>query len=139
MAQDQKKKESLFSEKVTVRGKWVAVMNSLRNDRGIILTPFYTRCVKKNEIHEFIACDKSAIPDKPIDHIAYLGFGEVMQGGVIEIGDRLYLKDHPIGTILGFDETHFPNHYNVIIKVDILLTGFALKIKPTDNFSIKNK
>lgn len=131
-----KKEVSLFSEKINIRGKWVAVMDYVRHDRGIILTSFNTRCFKKHEIHEFIVCSTNAIPNEPIDNVTYLGFGEITQGGVVEVGDIMYQEDRPIGTIFGFDETHMPNHYNIIIKTDNPLTGFAMGIKSTDVFSI---
>ncbi|MEK6885099.1 MAG: hypothetical protein AABY22_36040, partial [Nanoarchaeota archaeon] len=81
-------------------------------------------------------CDSNAIPNKPINNIAYLGFGEIIEGGIVEVGDIIYLKNRPLGIILGFDETHFPNHYNIIIKSEKLITGLALEIKPKDIFSI---
>jgi hypothetical protein len=131
-----KKLEKLFSEKTKVSCKWVAIMDYTRHDRGIIITAFRTRCFEKNEIHEFIACSNTSLPDKPIDKVAYLGFGEIIQGGVVEVGDVMYSGKNPIGTIMGFDETHMPNHYNIIIKTDNPLSGFALKIKLSDVFSI---
>ncbi len=131
-----RKLDSIFSEKRNLQGKWVAIMNFSKKDRGINLTAFHTRCLLKNEIHEFILCAEDTDPSKPIDKVFYLGFGEIAKGGVIEVGDTLYLKDKPFGTVLGFDETHFPNHYNILIKTQYLKTGLELEVKAEDEFSI---
>jgi len=131
-----KKTDSIFSDKRTLNGKWVAVMNFSKQDRGINLTGFRTRCLLKNEIHEFILCADDTDPNKPIDKVFYLGFGEIIEGGVVEVGDTLYLGDEVFGTVLGFDETHFPNHYNILIKTRHLKTGLELGVKAEDEFLI---
>jgi hypothetical protein len=40
------------------------------------------------------------------------------------------LDEEPIGTVLGFDETHEPNHINVIIGVARRRTGRELQFAP---------
>jgi hypothetical protein len=129
---------SIFSEKRTIKGKFVAIMNFSNPKRGINLTEFKTRCLLKSEIHEFILCAEDTDPSKPIDKVFYLGFGELLEGGVMEIGDTLYLGDKPFGTILGFDETHFPNHYNILITTKHLQTGLELGVKAEDGFSVRH-
>lgn len=132
-----KKTDSIFSEKRTLLGKFVAVMNFSKLDRGINLTEFRTRCLLKNDIHEFILCSEDTDPNSPIDKVFYLGFGEFTEGGVMEIGDTLYIGNKPFGTIFGFDETHFPNHYNILITTKHLQTGLGLGVKAEDEFSIR--
>lgn len=129
--------DSIFSDKRTLTGKFAAVMNFSNPKRGIKLTEFRTRCLLKNEIHEFILCAEDTDPNSLIDKVFYLGFGEFTEGGVMEVGDTVYLGDRPFGTILGFDETHFPNHYNILIKTDNLKTGEELGVKAEDTFSIQ--
>lgn len=130
------KLKTLFSDKKAVDGRWAAVMNHARDDRGLELSSFKTRCVKQYEIHEFLVCSLDSAEGNPIDKVSYLGFGEIVQGGVIEIGDEIYLGDQLYGEILGFDETHMPNHYNIVIKTNNPKTGFALKLNPLEPFSI---
>lgn len=132
-----KKTDSIFSDKRILIGKFVAVMNFSNPKRGINLTEFRTRCLLKNEIHEFILCADDTDPNSPIDKVFYLGFGEFTEGGVMEVGDTLYLDNKPFGTILGFDETHFPNHYNILIRTNNLKTGEELGVKAEDKFSIQ--
>ncbi len=41
----------------------------------------------------------------------------------MEIGDPVHIAGVLIGQVLGFDDTHFPNHYNILIATDRLLTS----------------
>lgn len=131
------KTTSIFSLKRQVKGKWVAVMNFSRNDRGIKLSSFRTRCFQKNEIHEFILCDINTDLSSIINDVYYLGFGEFHEGGVVEVGDVMYLGNKMLGTILGFDETHFPNHYNILVNCANPKIGSKLGISPEEDFIIK--
>jgi len=95
--------------------------------RGLKLIPSYTRVLLVNEIHELIITDeKEAGPGKEVNSIGYLGFIEVKKGGVIAVGDRVSLEGKIIGKIAGFDETHMPNHQNIIIKSERKVTGAGL-------------
>jgi Family of unknown function (DUF6917) len=51
----------------------------------------------------------------------------VNRGGCVIIGEALMVDDQPIGTIVGFDGTHEPNHINIIIGVNRRQTGAQLK------------
>ena len=51
-------------------------------------------------------------------------------GGVIDRGDELWIGDRRIGTVLGFDACHFPNHYNILIAADEPRTGLDLALEP---------
>lgn len=128
--------KTLFSNKLTVLGRWSGVMNHHRKDRGLELSEFRTRCIRQGEIHEFLVCATPKDLTQPINDVAYLGFGEILHGGVVEIGDDVYLGDTLFGKILGFDETHMPNHYNIVIESKKPITGFAFGLNPADMFSI---
>lgn len=60
--------------------------------------------------------------------IDYLAFFEVSRGGCIIVGETLCADGKTIGEIIGFDETHEPNHLNLIIGVKRRQTGPQLKI-----------
>jgi hypothetical protein len=47
---------------------------------------------------------------------------------VVVIGETLLADDKPIGTVLGFDETHEPNHINIVIGVAQRQTGKQLNL-----------
>lgn len=131
--------DSQFSQKRTIQGSWSAIMNLERSDRGMIVTPFRTRCLLTGEIHEFILCEKGLNPDEPIDRVSYLGFGEILTGGVAEVGDEFYVDDTLLGALIGFDETHAPNHYNILIASDRLLPGSTLGLQVDGDFSIRGQ
>jgi hypothetical protein len=138
--------KSLFTSKRLITGNWVAVMNHERHDRALHLSHYRTRCISAGEVHEFLICDNATDITLPINDVAYLGFGELELSGVLEIGDYFYCEEKLIGRIIGFDETHFPNHYNIVLQGDYFATGAVLGfslhkcfsiIKPVANLFIK--
>ena len=44
-------------------------------------------------------------------------------------GDAVLLSRKKIGEIVGFDETHLPNHYNIVFRSNELLTGVSLGLR----------
>ena len=50
------------------------------------------------------------------------------RGGCILVGETLLVDSKPIGEIIGFDETHEPNHLNIILGVTARATGPQLQI-----------
>ena len=85
-------------------------------------------------IHELIATDE--VDRKPGDtaqRIAYLAFFEVTRGGCVIVGDTLLWNGKAVGTVIGFDETHEPNHINIIIGVDRRQTGRQLRFSVGQN------
>ncbi len=116
-----------------VRGRVVKVLIHMRDDRGMRLEPFASRCVRHGEIHELVTTDqREAGPGDRIDRVGFLGFAEIFRGGVIDRGDAVVIGGRRIGSVLGFDACHFPNHLNVLIASDERLTGRLLGIEPED-------
>ena len=112
-----------------VQGGVVTVLDSAHEARGLRLIPTYSRALQKNSIHELIAADEAEKkPGDTINRIAYLGFFEVSRGGCVIVGETLVVDGQPVGQIIGFDETHEPNHINIIIGVKQRQTGPQLKI-----------
>jgi hypothetical protein len=115
--------------KLTVEGALVKLLFHKQTDRGMRLLEFETRCVRRGEIHELVTTDhQDAVAGDRIDRVGFLGFVEIQTGGVIEKGDQVWISDRQIGTILGFDDCHFPNHYNILIAVDELATANDLEL-----------
>ena len=113
-----------------VTGEAVTVLDSTHEARGLKLIPTYSRALPKNSIHELIATDETGKkPGDTANRIAYLAFFEVSRGGCIIVGETLFVDGQAIGQIIGFDETHEPNHLNIIIGVKSRQTGSKLKIK----------
>ena len=110
--------------KLVLRGQLVKAMFHTRQDRGMRLTEFESRCVPKGEMHELVSTDQvDALPGDRIDRVGFIGFMEARNAGVIERGDRFFIGGQLIGTVLGFDDCHFPNHYNILIASERLQTA----------------
>ncbi|UNS95732.1 hypothetical protein MMF93_03925 [Streptomyces tubbatahanensis] len=114
-----------------VTGEIVKVLKHRRQDRGMQLEEFASRCVQRGELHELVTTDHlETAPGSRIDRVGFLGFAEFVQAGVVDRGDTVLIDDRPIGTVLGFDACHFPNHYNVLIRTEHLLTGPEAELRP---------
>ena len=122
--------------KRTVRGPLVKVLIHRREDRGMSLEPFASRCVRVGEVHELVTTDHTdAGPGARIDRVGFLGFLEVARAGVIDRGDSVRIGGRVVGTVLGFDACHFPNHYNILIAVPEPVTGADLRLAPETEVS----
>ncbi|HEU5157978.1 MAG TPA: hypothetical protein VFU43_13365 [Streptosporangiaceae bacterium] len=109
----------------------VKVLKHRREDRGMRLEPFASRCVRAGEVHELVTTDQAdTTAGARVDRVGFLGFAEIANAGVIDRGDRVLVDGTPVGTVLGFDACHFPNHYNVLILTDRPTTGPELAVKP---------
>ncbi|MEV6717865.1 hypothetical protein AB0M48_38165 [Lentzea sp. NPDC051208] len=109
----------------------VKVLVHQRDDRGMSLEPFASRCVREGEVHELVTTDHDdTTPGARIDRVGFLGFAEIGCAGVIDRGDEVWIGGVRVGTVLGFDACHFPNHYNILVHVPQLRTGPDLGMKP---------
>jgi hypothetical protein len=117
-------KQNPYHAKTDVESSLTVVLNGSYENRGLSLITQPSRCVKKHEIHELIASDEEDIkPGSTVNRIAYLGFTEITTGGVIISGDEVFFGGECIGAVAGFDETHMPNHLNIVIKCGKRLSG----------------
>ncbi|MFF5455691.1 DUF6917 domain-containing protein [Streptomyces sp. NPDC012950] len=117
--------------KRAVRGTLVKVLLHERTDRGMELEPFAARCVRRGEVHELLTTDRwTDVPGARVDRVGFLGFVELELGGVVDRGDAVLIDGEPVGTVLGFDGCHLPNHYNIVIHAPRLLTGRSLALAP---------
>jgi uncharacterized protein YuzE len=120
---------STYAANRPAEGEVVTVLDSTHEARGLKLISTYSRALKHNSIHELIATDEgNQKPGSTVNRIAYLAFFEVTRGGCILVGETLFVDGKPIGEIIGFDETHEPNHLNIILGVNARATGPQLKI-----------
>lgn len=117
--------------KSDVNGELRVILDARAQNRGLELAVYPSRAVIKHEIHELILTTEStAEPGAVVNDISYLGYFEVLDGGVLWAGDRVLVNDKPIGTLAGYDMTHFPNHMNIVIKIDGgLYTGLEAGLK----------
>ncbi|MBO8168021.1 MAG: hypothetical protein H0Z35_02405 [Thermoanaerobacteraceae bacterium] len=117
-------KSNPYAKKRDILGSLVVVLDGRLEERNLQLIAPISRAVLQGEIHELILTDEPEVgPKKKVNKIAYLGFFEVSQGGVMVVGDELSVAEKKVGTVAGFDETHMPNHLNIIIATDQRVSG----------------
>ena len=133
-------KKSSYAQKKIIKGKLVVILDGIISKRGLNLIIPPSRAIKKNEIHEVIVTEeKDAAPGKIVNSIAYVCFFEVEEGGVIVVEDQVYIGKKLIGKIIGFDDTHMPNHQNIILYAPKKKTGIELKINLDEKIVFKKK
>ena len=117
--------------KYEVCGTLVKILTHRRDDRGMRLEPYASRCVRSGEVHELVTTDhRDTAAGAPIDRVGFLGFAEIRSAGVIDRGDEVWIGGALAGTVLGFDACHYPNHYNVLIAADKPASGPDLGLAP---------
>jgi len=121
-------------KKREVRGKIVAILDLKFDKRGYKLISTPSRVVLAREIHELISTDEDkAKPGEGVDSIGVIGFAEFTTGGVLAVGDKVTIGGKEIGLLVGFDETHAPNHLNIIIRTIRKASGLDLAIELEDD------
>ena len=109
----------------------VKVLLHRRDERGMTLEPYASRCVRRGDVHELVTTDHAgARAGDRIDRVGFLGFAEFDCGGVIDRGDAVLVDGRAIGEVLGFDACHAPNHLNVLILTDRPVSGQDLELAP---------
>ena len=121
-----------FMDFAKIETQFVAVLGHHRVGRQMIPAPQHTRCISKGEIHELVSvleCDDGRLD---FNDAWYLGFIEFNNGGVVATKMTVQLGDRWIGKLVGFDATHLPNHYNILIASKAPKTGQDLGIQIYD-------
>ncbi|SDD38968.1 DUF6917 domain-containing protein [Sporomusa acidovorans] len=105
-----------YYAKQPVIGRLVVVLDGTYENRGMELIKPPSRALRQTEIHELIITNEDTQPGSKVNSIAYIGFFEVVQGGVIIVGDQVKIDGKRIGKIAGYDETHMLNHLNIVMN-----------------------
>lgn len=115
-----------------ITGTVVAVLDARLEGRGLNLIAPISRCLVRGEIHELILTTGVVGPGDRVDDVHYLAFFEVSKGGVVVVGQTVRIAGHEVGRIAGFDETHMPNHMNIVLSGSRGVTGGELGLQPGD-------
>ena len=119
-----------YYQKTELTGRLFAILDWQVTDRDLTLIPHLSRAVRRGEVLEIILTDeKDAQPGDTINRVAYIGFIEMGETGLLVSGDRVKIGEEEIGDLIGFDETHMPNHLNVVLRVDEPKTGREMDLK----------
>ncbi len=122
MSEPYKNKQILDHWKIAptkqVVGQIIALTGLRLTNRATWVIHPRTRACPKNCIVEVTLTDETDIqPGTKINSVMYLGFLEMLQGGLVVIGQPVKVKGTLVGEVSGFSEIHYPNHLNIIISV----------------------
>ncbi len=116
-----------YYQKNDVTAELVVVLQGKLENRSLSIIKQPSRAVNRYHVIELISTDETGIQaGGNVNRIAYLGFAEIINGGILLAGDPFYVQGRLIGTVAGFDETHYPNHLNVVIQVSERFSGREL-------------
>ena len=129
--------KSPYVARRTVEGDIVAVLDLSLENRGLRPITPRSRVLTSHSVHEIAITDQERTDERGlIDRVAYVGFVEITRGGVVVVEDAVRVSDLDIGILLGFDETHFPNHMILIVRARERKTGKQLDISVGDRFLV---
>ncbi|WP_341716784.1 Gfo/Idh/MocA family oxidoreductase [Micromonospora sp. FIMYZ51] len=117
--------------------RFVKLMFHRRDERGMTMSPWLSRCVRQGEIHELVTTtDQPTRPGDRVDAVGFLGFAEFAVATVVQRGDVVVCNGQRIGTVAGFDECHWPNHYNILIDTERIVTAEDLSLQVGDSLQL---
>jgi len=129
-----------YAAKSDVVGRVVCVLDARSEERGMELTIHPSRALCADEIHELAITDQlEAAPGHIVNRVAYLAFFVVERGGIVLQGDEVTSNGKTLGKVVGFDETHFPNHLNALIGSDQRQTGLEAGLGLDDDITFSSK
>ncbi len=132
-----------FKDKSPVIGRLVCILHTHSENRQLQLAPHPSRAVSRYEVHEIIlTTEPDAGVGKVVNRVAHLAFFEVLEGGMLLVGDKVEVAGQEIGRLVGFDYTHVPNHMNLCIRVpEPLRSGFEMgfRVGMSITFSLGGK
>jgi hypothetical protein len=133
-------KKDPYFKKRECEGELCVVLDGSFENRGLKLMVPPSRAFLAGDIHELIVTDEQeAKPGAEVNRIAYWGFFEVAQATVVVVNDEITIGNKCVGRIAGFDETHMPNHLNVVIKAAARMSGAELGLELGDKVRIVKK
>ncbi|WP_128428106.1 Gfo/Idh/MocA family protein [Streptomyces cyaneus] len=119
--------------KLPVRTSVVRLLFHETVRRGMLLAHAGSACIRAGDIHELVVTrEDTDVAGARIDHVAYLGFIEFLDPAMLTRGDTFWIGDRKLGVFAGYDESHLPNHLNLILSADRLVTAEDIDLRPQD-------
>ncbi len=128
--------QDIYYKKKKIKGRIVAILHLSLKDRELSLIVPQSRALKNGEIHEIIFTDEKKLPGEIVQNVSYIGFFEVLEGGIAIVGDTIRINDKDMGELIGFNETHMPNHQNIIFFTEDPHTGKEYNLEIGDVIEI---
>lgn len=129
-----------YAASTPITGRLVTVLDGHLTGRGLQLIKPPSRALSRHDVHELILTDQpDAAPGAVVERVWYAGFFEVTQSGMAISGATVWVGDVELGILVGFDETHMPNHCNIIIRTDRPATGLELGLHLEDTVTIAGR
>lgn len=128
---------TFFHAKTPIRGRVVVVLDGLLENRGLDLIQPISRAFARGSIIELIGtAEEEAAPGAIVETIAYVAFVELLDSGVLLVGDEVRSNGTLLGTIAGYDDTHMPNHQNTVLLQKERLSGKMMGLAAGDEVVI---
>lgn len=106
-----------YTDKRTITARIVAVLKGTLEDRGLKIIFPRSRAVRQHDVVELMTTmQRECKAGDRVDRVTYIGFAEIENSGVLRVGDHVVFDGQVLWSVAGFDETHYPNHLNVIMK-----------------------
>ncbi len=88
-----------YYQKTELAGRLFAILDWQVTDRNLTLIPHLSRAIRRGEVLEIILTDeKDAQPGDTINRVAYVGFIEMGETGLLVSGDRVKIGEEEITT-----------------------------------------
>jgi hypothetical protein len=145
--------QEAYASKTPMRARIVAVMDLSMQGRNLELIDTPSRGFHRHEVHQLTLTDDPVLPpttdvfpedmrpDGEPDHVArnasVLCFFEVLDSGLVLTGDEFVRNGDVLGDVRGYDVTHHPNHYNVILHAPRRRTGVDVGLEPGEELVIR--
>jgi hypothetical protein len=112
-----------------IETQFVAILGHDHVNRGMIASPYHTRCIQQGQIHELVVVLENEEGLINLNDAWYLGFIEFKESCVLAKGMSAEIDGQQRGTLIGFDITHIPNHFNILIASKTPQTGRSAGVK----------
>ncbi|MBF4622770.1 Gfo/Idh/MocA family oxidoreductase [Clavibacter sp. VKM Ac-2872] len=127
-----------MASKLDVETRVIRTLFHETDRRGMVLGQQGSACFSSGEIHELVVTtDCTDIAGGTVDHVGYLGFIEFRAGAMITRGDTFWYDGACLGEFAGVDESHMPNHLNIILRSERVITAEDVDLRPGDAIVIR--
>lgn len=129
-----------YARSTAVAGRLVTVLDAHLCGRGLQLIKPISRALRRYDVHELILTDDPAAkPGGVVQRVWYAGFFEVRVGGMALVGAAVTVGGKLLGMVAGFDETHMPNHLNIVVGTTAPATGMQLGLALGDRVTLAGR